>query len=138
MELKLTRHTFTDKSTIGSLSDDGGYICHILEDTDRKVESNPSGKIYGKTAIPRGRYKIVVTFSNRFKRVLPLLMNVPGFEGIRIHTGNKPEDTEGCLIPGSITETSDWVANSRYSYSKVEDLINSALAKKEEVWITIA
>lgn len=137
MELILNREKFTEKSTIGRLTVDDKYICHILEDTDRGLENNPGRKVYGKSAIPRGRYRIVATMSNRFKKVLPLLKDVPGFEGIRIHPGNKPEDTDGCLLPG-VDPSTDWVSQSVKTFAKVDALIRSALDQKEEVWITIA
>ncbi len=107
MELTLTRHTFTKESTIGDLSIDGKYACKILEDTDRGLRSTDgidyilSKKIFAQTAIPYGRYEIVISYSTRFKRLMPLLLKVPGWDGIRMHTGNKPEDSEGCLICGT-------------------------------------
>jgi hypothetical protein len=87
MRIIIDRFDFTDNATIGALTC-GDFHCFTLEDTDRHLEDNPDGKIYGKTAIPRGTYKVIITFSNRFKKELPLLLNVPGFEGVRIHPGN--------------------------------------------------
>ncbi len=136
-ELILERKIFTDKSTIGELSCNGTFLCFIIEDKVRENET----KIYGQTAIPYGKYKIVVTKSNRFSKLagkdiyLPLLMNVEGFEGVRIHTGNRPEDTEGCLLPGTVYET-DKVLNSRTAFIKLNELINTSL-KEGEVWITV-
>lgn len=106
MILELKRLHKTDKSTIGELSINGVFQCYTLEDVVR--DKNNDGdladpgeeKVYGKTAIPRGTYNVVITMSNRFKKELPLLQNVPGFAGIRIHSGNKAEDTEGCLLLG--------------------------------------
>lgn len=135
MELILERKDLNDKSTIGELSINGVTECFILEDTVRDV------KIDGKTAIPYGRYKIIVTKSNRFSKMaghdvyLPLLLNVPNYEGVRIHTGNKPEDTEGCLLPGTEKGTNQ-VMNSKTAFIKLNDKINLAL-KTEDVWITI-
>jgi len=94
MDLRLVRSRFTDKSTIGDLYVDGVRECFILEDTVRDE------KIAGETAIPTGRYEIVTSFSNKFQKLLPLLVNVPNYEGVRIHPGNVPADTEGCLLPG--------------------------------------
>lgn len=90
----LDRLIFSDYSTIGELFLDNKFFCFILEDTVRK------NKIPGKTAIPSGSYEIERTYSPRFKKVLPILLNVPNFEGIRIHPGNTPQDTDGCLLPG--------------------------------------
>ena len=94
MKLQVKRTTLTDKSTIGELSIDGSFFCYTLEDTVR------AKKIPGETAIPTGTYKMSITWSPRFQKMLPELHNVPGFEGIRIHTGNYPRDTEGCLLLG--------------------------------------
>jgi hypothetical protein len=131
MELKLTRLTFTDKSTISELSVDGKYQCYVLEDV---VREGP--KVYGQTAIPYGRYKIDVTYSNRFKRDLPLLLEVPNFEGIRIHPGNSPQNTEGCLLPGR-TSGLNWVGESRAAFNELFDKIDRAVENDEEVWITV-
>jgi hypothetical protein len=148
MELELIRNHFTDTATIGDLNIDGKHFCYILEDTDRGLYSSMvlddinKKKVYGKTAIPYGRYQIVVTKSERFSRMkgkdvyLPLLVNVPGYGGIRIHTGNKPEDTEGCLLPG--TEKQDkTVTNSTTAFLKLNELINNTIKKGEQVFITI-
>ena len=105
MILQLHRTTRTDKSTIGRLYIDDVFFCFTLEDVERDV------KIYGKTAIPKGLYKVILTRSERFKRVLPLLLEVPGFEGIRIHNGNTAEDTEGCILV-DMTESKDFVGQS--------------------------
>lgn len=97
MELALKRRWLTPRSTIGELFVDGVFECFILEDVYRPP---PAAKVYGQTAIPNGRYEVRITPSPRFKRDLPLVMGVPGFQGIRIHSGNVPEHTEGCLLPG--------------------------------------
>lgn len=136
MEILLERKYFTENSTIGELTIDGMPICYILEDTVREE------KIYGKTAIPYGKYKIVITRSNRFSKMagkdvyLPELLKVPNYEGVRIHTGNKPEDTEGCLLPG-MEKGNNMVLNSRTAFIKLNEKINQAIKSGEEVWITI-
>lgn len=146
MELILTREKFTDSSTIGTLAmmrdATTEPLCKILEDTDRGLTSAMSlgdiraKKVYGKTAIPRGRYQVVVTYSNRFARPLPLLKDVPGYEGVRIHPGNTPADTDGCLLPG-IVESKDFVGKSRIAFDMVFAIIQKALDSGKEVWITI-
>lgn len=128
--LILTRTEFSDTSTIGSLSLDGKHLCWILED---KVRSE---KIAGITAIPYGKYKVVITQSARFKRLLPLLLNVPGYSGIRIHPGNKAVDTDGCLLPGT-KKQSNMVLNSKIAFSTVFKIIQTALSQNKEVWIEI-
>ncbi|MES2287257.1 MAG: DUF5675 family protein [Bacteroidota bacterium] len=139
MKLVLNRNTFTDKSTIGDLSVNGVHECYVIEDVDR--DKNKDGdladageaKVFGKTAIPRGTYKVVITMSNRFKRQLPLLVNVPGFTGVRIHTGNSALDTEGCLIVGNV-KTKDYVKDSRAAFKK---LFEKMLLTQEDIYITI-
>lgn len=119
MKLKLDRQTYTDKATVGRLYVDDKFECFTLEDVVRPK------KIYGETAIPTGTYKVVVTMSPRFKRKLPLLLDVPGFEGIRIHPGNTAEDTEGCILVG-LSEGKDRVNESRKAFQALYDKIVSA------------
>lgn len=107
--LKIKRLHRTNKSTIGELSINGKFQCYTLEDIERDV------KVYGATAIPKGTYKVIITFSNRFKRLLPEILNVPDFKGVRIHSGNSPEDTEGCLLVGN-TRGIDFVGESRKAF----------------------
>lgn len=97
MKLNLKRVQLDPDVTIGELSVNGTFECWICEDV---VRAPGEAKVYGQTAIPAGDYAIDVTYSPRFERQLPLLLNVPGFEGIRIHPGNTPADTDGCLLPG--------------------------------------
>lgn len=91
------RRTFKGPDyTIGKLYMDGHYLCDTLEDTVR-----PAGtKIAGKTAIPAGTYRVKKTMSPRFKKILPEILKVPGFTGVRIHAGNTAADTDGCLLLG--------------------------------------
>jgi len=83
-----------------------------LEDTERKV------KIKGETAIPKGTYKVIINESNRFKRLLPLLIDVPDFEGVRIHSGNSNHDTEGCILVGQ-TRNKNYIGQSRKAFDKL-------------------
>lgn len=87
MVLQLIRENMSGLATEGKLFIDGVFECHTLEDTDRHLE-NGGKKIYGQTAIPRGIYDMDITYSNRFKKEMPIILNVPFFEGIRIHSGN--------------------------------------------------
>ena len=136
MDIKLIRETFTDKSTIGRLLIDGLFYGWTLEDTDRRLEEDINRKIRGKTAIPTGRYRVIITWSPRFKRDLPLLVAVPGFDGIRIHSGNTPNDTEGCILVGK-TKGNDFVGQSRAAFNEVFSAIQSALDQNDEVFIAI-
>lgn len=96
MKLTLKRNFKGPDYTIGKLYIDGHYFCDTLEDTVR-----PAGqKIAGKTAIPAGDYKVIKSYSPRFKKILPEILDVPGFSGVRIHAGNTAKDTDGCLLLG--------------------------------------
>lgn len=136
MEIKLVRDTFTKKSTTGIIYVDDELVCYSLEDPDRDLENYPERKIKGDTAIPAGRYQVTITYSPKYKRDLPLLLNVPNYEGIRIHSGNKPEDTEGCILPGN-SRTVDWVSDSRNAFNELNSMIKDALDHKEKVFIEI-
>jgi len=105
MKLTLKRIALRPTYTIGKLYIDDVYFCDTLEDTVRDVNKNGKfdngeKKIKGETAIPYGTYEIKWTYSPRFKKYTPQLMNVPSFEGVRIHSGNTSKDTEGCLLLG--------------------------------------
>ena len=135
MKIVVDRFEFSDKSTIGTLTC-GDWHCYTLEDCDRHLEDDPSAKQYGKTAIPRGTYKVIIDWSNRFKRELPRLLDVPGFTGVRIHAGNGPDDTEGCILVGSSYKT-DWVSNSRATFNKLFELIESSIDRGDKVTVEI-
>ena len=133
MKLTLNRIALRQTYTIGKLYIDGKYFCDTLEDTVR--DTNKSGKfdngeekIKGKTAIPYGTYEIKWTYSPRFKKYTPQLMNVPSFEGIRIHSGNSNTDTEGCLLLGENKKVG-MVLNSRATINKFYPLIKKACSK---------
>lgn len=141
MELTLVRTQKTELSTISHLLIEDKHECFVIEDTDRgltqdmPLEQIIKQKIFGKTAIPSGRYQIKITFSVRFKRLLPELLKVPAYEGIRIHIGNYPRDTEGCLLPG-VTPSKDCVLNSKTAFTNLYKKLLS-VPKNEEIWITI-
>jgi len=112
MQITIKRLHKTDVSTIGELLIDGIFECYTLEDIERPV------KIKAETAIPKGTYKVIINMSNRFKRLMPLLLNVPNFEGVRIHAGNTNHDTEGCILVGR-TRSKDFIGQSRKAYEKL-------------------
>jgi len=127
--LMLEREWFTDKSTIGQLSFDGEPSCFTLEDTCRNV------KVEGETAIPSGRYEVTIDFSERFQKKMPHILDVPGFEGVRIHKGNTPSDTLGCILVG-MRKDKDTI----YDCQKAYDLVYAELEKrlaKGKIWIAI-
>ena len=95
LNLHLKRHTFTETETLGNLLANGKLFCYTLED---KVRKAGEAKVYGETAIPAGRYEVVVDMSNRFKRLMPRLLKVPNFEGVRLHGGNFAKDSHGCPL----------------------------------------
>tara|TARA_R110002167_G_scaffold283052_2_gene488242 strand:+ start:1392 stop:1832 length:441 start_codon:yes stop_codon:yes gene_type:complete len=97
MKIVVYRHTYNttgDRNIIGDLFIDGVFFCHTLEDEKRA----DGVKVYGKTAIPAMEYDIKITYSPRFKRNMPLLLDVPMFKGIRIHGGNDSTNTLGCIL----------------------------------------
>ena len=111
MKLRLKREDYSDARTIGRLSIDGEDFCWTLED---RVRTGP--KVHGQTAIPAGTYAVRLTMSPRFGRILPLLIDVPGFDGVRIHPGNTAADTEGCLLVGT-GRTEDTITGSRDAFN---------------------
>jgi hypothetical protein len=106
MKLELKRVALKDTYTIGKLYIDGVYFCDTLEDhvrdmnKDGDLNDKGEGKVFGETAIPYGTYKVIMNMSNRFKRVMPLILDVPHFAGIRIHSGSKAEHSHGCILVG--------------------------------------
>jgi len=130
MELQVKRTDFTDNSTIGELSVNGQFECYTLEDKVRPV------KIAGKTAIPAGRYEVIIDLSQRFGRLLPLLLNVPDFEGVRIHPGNTAANTEGCILVGD-EKSQDLVGKSRAAFDRLFAKL-SAAAEKEKIYLEIS
>ena len=129
MDLLLMRKEFTTESTIGELFVNGVFECYTLEDMVRPV------KIAGLTAISSGQYEVVVTYSERFKRLLPLLLNVPQFDGIRIHVGNKAKDTHGCILVGKV-KRKNAIESSRVAFEALFEKIVAA-SKKEKIFIEI-
>ena len=142
MKIELERRWKRKGYTIGVLSVNGQRICETVEDEDRGLTADmprtelQAKKVKGQTAIPTGTYQIVVTYSPRFKKMLPLLLNVPDYEGVRIHSGNTAKDTEGCILCGRNTQVGT-VTNSRYWTGKVISMIEKALNNEEEVTIWI-
>ncbi len=134
-ELLLTRDVFNPEETLGSLWIDGKLFGYTCEDKDRYLECG-GAKIYGSTAIPRGRYRLSVTLSNRFKKLLPILHDVPQFSGVRIHAGNTHKDTEGCILLGQ-ERTDDGVRLCRRVIEGLIEYIREAEHEGDDVWLTI-
>lgn len=129
MRLKVLRTTFTDRSTIGELYVNDAFACFTLEDMVRPV------KVPGMTAIPEGVYVMTVSFSSRFRRLLPEIHNVREFTGVRLHPGNTDADTEGCILVGQ-TKGANFVGNSRAAFNKLFPLIQEA-AQREKIFIEL-
>lgn len=122
MKLELKRHAFRDTYTIGKLYINGTYFCDTLEDYNRDfnkdgdLKDQGEEKVFGETAIPYGTFKVIMNMSNRFKKTMPLLLDVPGFAGIRIHAGTKAEHSHGCIlvgkntIKGGLTQSKEYTA----------------------------
>jgi len=133
VKLTLIREPSTADATFGVLFVDGVFQCFTLEDVVR-----PAGeKVFGATAVPEGRYRVIVTMSPRFRRRLPALVNVPMFDGIRIHPGNHPRETEGCILVGlrRSVATSE-VLESRLAFNPLLEKLEAACSAGD-VWIDI-
>lgn len=132
MELEYKSHRIfhNDNYTISKLYENGVYLCEVIEDVERAI------KVQDKTAIPKGKYKVIVNMSNRFKRLLPLLIDVPGFEGVRIHNGTNETSSSGCLIVGE-NKIKGQVTNSRYWMNRITDTMLAAQQKGIKITIEI-
>ena len=144
MELLVKRYVFQPDSTISHFSVNDKPMCHILEDFDRGLKQTDSiehinaTKVYGSTCIPYGRYEVRLTMSARFKQVMPQLIDVPGFEGIRMHRGNQSSSTLGCLLLGDYKEGDvNWISQSEGNYALLMDILQRAIERDEKIWITI-
>lgn len=152
MELKLKRIALRDTYTIGRLYVDNHYFCDTCEDRVRDINKDGDlndageGKVYGKTAIPYGRYEITMKvqspkYSQRAsyawcKGYLPRLLNVPHFEGILMHGGNSAEDSCGCLLVGE-NKVKGRVINSMATLKRLVSILKYASDNNEKIWITI-
>ena len=140
MKIVLKRIALRDTYTIGKLYIDNKYICDTVEDKVRDINKNGKfdegeKKVYGETAIPYGTYEVKWTYSPRFKRYMPELLNVPSFSGIRIHSGNTAADSLGCIIVGE-NKVVGKVINSRATVNKLYPIIHKG-CKEGKVTITI-
>ena len=138
MKIKLVRKYRKENYTIGKLYLNGVYFCDTIEDRDRGLDDTMSVeeilrlKKYGTTCIPYGIYKVQITYSPKYKKLMPLIVNVKGFSGIRIHSGNTAADTLGCLIVGKNTQVG-MVTQSRKTYNELFVI----LSKEKDITIEI-
>ena len=133
MKLKLIRKVGNVGFTEGRLYVDEVFECFTVEDALRPV------KVQNKTAIPKGTYEVIMSMSTRFKKVMPEVLNVPGFTGIRIHSGNSSKDTEGCIIVGALNDSmdDDFIGASKVAMGRLTHKIIDALAVKQKVTLEI-
>ena len=139
MQLTVEREPSTEESTPGSLFVNGVFECFTLEDVVREVPGVKvvDWKIAGRTAIPAGTYQVGIDFSNRFGKDMPHLLDVPGFDGVRIHSGNTSADTEGCILLGQNRNGLDEVINSRPAFNAFFPKLQQAINNGEQVSITV-
>lgn len=141
LQILVKRHTFLKDTTIGDVYVNGEYLCKMLEDTDRDLNQQMTPtviqqlKIWGNTCIPYGTYQVVVSYSNKFKKLLPELINVPGYTGVRLHPGNTHVDTHGCPLPITSFQNEVGLESSK-AFNKLFTKIKSA-QKKQKVFLTI-
>jgi len=142
MRLRLERRFLGEEYTIGSLFVDGVYLCDTIEDKvrdfneDGDLDDPGEMKVYGHTAIPYARYELDLTWSPKFTRLLPLVKNVKGFEGIRIHRGNTADDSAGCILPGENKVKGRVLYSTEYEEKIVVRMLQ-AIRNQEEMTIDI-
>ena len=141
MEITLIRFAYRSDYTIGKMYVNDAYFCDTLEDTNRDLNKNErfdngETKVYDRTCIPFGHYTVDLTMSAHFKRVLPILVGVPDFAGVRIHRGNEPSDTLGCILVGE-NKIKGKVINSTPYEEKLVQMMKAAKGRGETISITI-
>ena len=142
MQITVKRTIFSDLSTEGELSIDGFFECYTLEDKDRGLISTQdlglinSLKVQNETAIPYGFYSVGINQSERFGRLMPIVNDVPGFAGVRIHSGNTAADTDGCILVGQ-QKGIDFIGSSRLAFDAFYERLEAAVNRNEEVQLTI-
>lgn len=138
MKLKLVRKIGNAGFTEGRLYIDDVFECFTVEDADRRLESGGT-KVQDKTAIPKGTYEVTLSMSNRFKKVLPEVLKVPGFTGVRIHAGNTSKDTEGCIIVGALNDSmdDDFVGASRIAMDRLMPKLKKAVKAGTKVTLEV-
>lgn len=138
MKLELHRTSSTPIRALGRLLVDGEPQCYTLEDPVRELGPNGEGKVPHETAIPAGTYEVDITFSQRFQKEMPILLNVPFFTGIRIHAGNTAEDTWGCILVGKVVLNNELKrGTSKAAYDELFTKLNAAKVRGERISITI-
>ena len=152
MEITVERKYKKPTYTIDKWYINGAFFSDGLEDPDRGLTSTMTleeinkKKVYGQTAIPTGTYEVKMTYSNRlhgrayakkYDGKLPELMNVKGYEGVRIHPFNKAQETLGCLSVGKNSIKGAVTNATAYFYMLVDNYILPAIKRGEKITITI-
>lgn len=150
MRIKVIREILTPTETLGSLFINDKFFCYTLEDVDRKLRQThtpdfiKAHKVQNKTAIPSGDYRVILSMSNRFKRIMPEVLNVKGFAGIRIHGGNTHHNTEGCILVArqrNVNKASSWQGIRNWIFGSQEkqlvDEMSKALKRGEKIELSI-
>ena len=141
MELRVERLWPRENYTVGRLYVNNEFFSNTLEDkiidkNKNRIFDNGEKKVYGESAIPYGKYKVVYNYSPKFGRNLPRLLDVPHFEGILIHPGNTAKDSFGCILVGKNT-SKGMLSESRYTSDKLNEIIDAAQKRGEEITIEI-
>jgi hypothetical protein len=137
VELTLKRKNFNNQATLGELSVNGIPECVTLEDVVRNLGQDGKGKVFGATAIPEGRYKVIINMSPRLRKPMMRVLNVPFFDGVLIHSGNDDQDTMGCILVGQVIDGPDRIHGGSLALPTLKAKVQKALDAGEEVWITI-
>ena len=148
MEIRIDRawkkrdYTISRVFIDGKRFGDSRNYCNALEDFDRGLTSDMSVddilsvKVYGKTAIPTGKYSVVLSWSSKFKKILPEVRAVKGFTGIRLHSLNNAEQSQGCIGFG-VNDKVGWISNSKYWCNLIQKRISDAISKGEKVYLIV-
>lgn len=139
MIIELVRERGTNKSTPGTLLINKKHFCFTIEDIERpEAENDPSNKVFGLTAIPRKKYKVIVNYSNHFKRDMILFLDVPNFTGVRLHSGNTAVDSHGCIVVGRNRLSLDKIqGDSKNLEEEITQIVADTIADGEEVFFDI-
>jgi len=137
MNLTLHREPSAENATLGELFVNGTYECKTLEDVVRDLGPNGEGKVPGATAIPAGRYQVIINMSPRLKRMMMRLLEVPHFDGVLIHSGNTDADTAGCILVGQVVDGPDRIHGGSLALPILQRKIQDALDAGEQAWIEV-
>jgi len=133
MIINVKRKIYGDNYTIGEMYINDNYLCDTLEDVVR----DDGVKVQDQTAIPAGTYQLILDMSTRFGKIMPHILNVPDFQGIRIHCGNSSKDTSGCILVGTYNGQADYIKDSTVAYNVLMDILGRATKRTEKIMITI-